>query len=127
METKLFGIDHWEGDAQSGLYGEDVFEEVNAYNEEFHSENSTLLKMNFEAALDQFEDQSIDLLHIDGSHEYEAVKSDFENWLPKVKKGGRILIHDVLVEREDFGVKRLWNEIQKSYHTKSHDVGFGLE
>ena len=86
METKLFGIDHWEGDAQSGLYGEDVFEEVNAYNEEFHSENSTLLKMNFEAALDQFEDQSIDLLHIDGSHEYEAVKSDFEKWLPKVKK-----------------------------------------
>ena len=82
--------------------------------------------MNFEAALDQFEDQSIDLLHIDGSHEYEAVKSDFENWVPKVKKGGRILIHDALVEREDFGVKKLWNEIQKSYHTKSHDVGFGL-
>ena len=82
--------------------------------------------MDFEEALNLFEDGSIDLLHIDGSHEYEEVKSDFEKWLPKVKKGGRILIHDILVEREDFGVKRLWNEIQKSYHTKSHDRGFGL-
>ena len=32
------------------------------------------LENEFETALDKFEDQSIDLLHIDGSHEYEAVK-----------------------------------------------------
>ena len=126
LESQLYGIDHWQGDEQAGFYGDDVFQEVNQYNEEFYSQNSSLHKMHFEEALNLFEDGSIDLLHIDGSHEYEEVKSDFEKWLPKVKKGGRILIHDILVEREDFGVKRLWNEIQKSYHTKSHDRGFGL-
>ena len=82
--------------------------------------------MNFEDALDQFEDQSIDLLHIDGSHEYETIRKDFENWLPKVKKGGRILIHDLLVEREDFGVKNFWEEISKIYPTETHAVGYGL-
>ena len=126
LDTILYGIDHWQGDEQAGLYGEEVFEEVKAYNEEFYSENSTLLKMNFEDALDQFEDQSIDLLHIDGSHEYETIRKDFENWLPKVKKGGRILIHDLLVEREDFGVKNFWEEISKIYPTETHAVGYGL-
>ena len=59
-----------------------VFETVSSYNEEFYSEKSTLLIMDFEEALQRFEDGSIDLLHIDGNHEYESVKKDFENWLP---------------------------------------------
>lgn len=126
LETQLFGVDHWRGDKQAGFYGDDVFKEVNQYNREFHSQNSSLHRMHFEEALNLFEDGSIDLLHIDGSHDYKSVKKDFEDWLPKIKKGGRILIHDILVEREDFGVKKLWKEIQKSYQTESHNEGFGL-
>ena len=45
LDTQLFGIDHWQGDEQAGLYGEEVFEIVNSYNEEFYPEKSTLLKM----------------------------------------------------------------------------------
>jgi predicted O-methyltransferase YrrM len=126
LEAQLFGIDHWQGDEQAGFYGDEVFEEVSSYNEEFHGENSVLLRMNFEEALEQFEDGSIDLLHIDGSHEYESVKNDFENWLPKVKKGGRIMIHDILVERENFGVKKLWEETCQKYNIETHQDGFGL-
>ena len=36
---------------QAGLYGEEVFEIVSCYNEEFYPEKSTLLKMDFEEAL----------------------------------------------------------------------------
>lgn len=36
----------------------------------------------------------IDFLFIDGDHRYEAVKQDFEEWLPHVKKGGLIAFHD---------------------------------
>lgn len=36
----------------------------------------------------------IDLIHIDGDHVYEAVKSDIEHWLPKVKSGGYACFDD---------------------------------
>ena len=126
LNTRLYGIDHWQGDEQAGFFGEEVFERVKAYNDEFYKENSTLLKMNFEEALLQFKEESIDILHIDGSHEYESVKKDFESWFPKVKKGGKTLVHDILVEREDYGVKKFWESISKAYSKQSHLEGFGL-
>lgn len=36
----------------------------------------------------------IELLFIDGAHEYELVKLDFELWYPYVIKDGMILMHD---------------------------------
>lgn len=39
-------------------------------------------------------DNSLDLLLIDGGHEYEQVLSDITNYLPKVKIGGTVLLHD---------------------------------
>jgi len=126
LDTQLFGIDHWQGDEQTGFYEDEVFETVSSYNEEFYPEQSTLLRMDFEEGLQQFEDQTVDLLHIDGSHDYESVKNDFNTWRPKVNKGGMVLLHDILVEREDFGVKKFWKEISKKYKTESHHEGFGL-
>jgi hypothetical protein len=39
-------------------------------------------------------DWSIDFLFIDADHSYEAVKADWNEWSPKVKKGGYIALHD---------------------------------
>jgi len=39
-------------------------------------------------------DKEIDFIFIDGDHHYQAVKKDFEDWLPRVMKNGVILIHD---------------------------------
>lgn len=36
----------------------------------------------------------IDFLFIDGSHEYEDVRRDYEEWAPKVRAGGCIAFHD---------------------------------
>lgn len=39
-------------------------------------------------------DEPIELLFIDGAHQYELVKQDFERWVPKVVDGGVVALHD---------------------------------
>jgi predicted O-methyltransferase YrrM len=38
--------------------------------------------------------EPIELLFIDGSHEYEDVREDFDKWVPKVVEGGVVAVHD---------------------------------
>lgn len=42
--------------------------------------------------------EALDFLHIDADHRYHMVKADYEKHSPKVKKGGRILLHDTLLD-----------------------------
>jgi len=44
-------------------------------------------------AADHFH-EPIELLFVDGSHEYELVLEDFEKWVPKVVDGGWVAFHD---------------------------------
>jgi predicted O-methyltransferase YrrM len=44
-----------------------------------------------------FKDQ-IDLLFIDGAHEYDAVLQDYEQWSPLLRPGGMIAFHDVVTD-----------------------------
>jgi predicted O-methyltransferase YrrM len=46
-----------------------------------------------QAAADRFE-EPIELLFVDGSHEYDLVLEDFEKWVPKVVDGGWVAFHD---------------------------------
>ena len=39
-------------------------------------------------------DEPIELLFVDGSHEYDLVLEDFEQWVPKVIEGGWVAFHD---------------------------------
>lgn len=52
------------------------------------------VKLESADASKQFEDKSCDVVYIDMTHTYEAVKRDIEYWLPKVKLGGYIAGHD---------------------------------
>lgn len=50
-----------------------------------HFENFKFLKMPNEEAIKCFDDKSIDMVFIDADHDYDAIKSDIERWLPKTK------------------------------------------
>ena len=46
-----------------------------------------------QVAADDFQ-EPIELLFVDGSHEYADVKADFDQWVPKVVEGGVVAVHD---------------------------------
>jgi hypothetical protein len=48
-------------------------------------------------------DKCLNFIYIDGSHLYEDVKRDLNDWLPKLKQGGLVCGHDY-VNLQDFGV-----------------------
>jgi hypothetical protein len=48
-----------------------------------------------DAAAKEF-NEPVELIFIDGAHEYEFVKMDFEMWFPKVVDGGIIAFHDTV-------------------------------
>lgn len=43
----------------------------------------------------------IDLLFIDGDHRYEGTVADLLSWIPHVKAGGRVIMHDYKEENLD--------------------------
>jgi len=128
LDAKCYAVDTWAGDEHSGLYSEAVFQDVNSYNAQHYASFSNLMRMTFDDALQYFSDSSIDLLHIDGMHSYEAVKHDFDNWLLKVSSRGIVIMHDIVVREREFGVWKLWEELTQLYPSFEfrHSHGLGV-
>jgi hypothetical protein len=126
VPARCFAVDTWAGDEHTGTYDDRTYQSVSSHNEAHYASFSTLLRMRFEEAIHRFEDGSIDLLHIDGFHTYEAVREDFETWSPKVRPGGVVLFHDIAARMMDFGAWRYWKELEPQYDSFMFHHGFGL-
>ena len=138
----FYAVDTWEGDSfTKNDYREDIcgqykeiqdkcfsdwdfsFEKDSSDKELLKGEaisdkGAHMLRMTFDEAVRLFEDDSIDLLHIDGSHLYEDVKHDFLTWKNKVKKDGVIFFHDISDEEvfgEVMGSHVFWKELVSQY------------
>lgn len=120
-------IDLWLGDEHAGKYDESVYNNFTWLHKTRYPGIGAALRKDFNQAVNDFSDKSIDLLHIDGLHTYEAVKNDYQTWLPKVSDNGVILFHDTVVRERGFGVWKLWDELKDKYpsfnFTHTHGLG----
>ncbi len=124
--TRCFAVDTWRGDDQAGAYDETTFAEVSAEHAQHYAKFATLVRSSFAEALPQFPDGSIELLHLDGLHTEAAVRADLAGWLPKLAPGGLLLMHDVRVRVRDFGVWKVWEEMQTRGRSFTFPDGPGL-
>lgn len=99
----LIGVDTCEGSGIEGprntdLHGPAVAEGGGTLAGQLHrniqacgyTDTISLIVARSTTAAGFFPDRSIDWVHLDANHSYEAVRSDIQAWLPKVKKGGWI-------------------------------------
>ncbi len=115
LAAQLVGIDTFRGDPHAGLYGEEVFDLVRKTKESYFADNRfTLRRAGFCEASSGFADESIDLLHIDGLHTYDAVSADFATWLPKLARDGIVLLHDI-APSSGYESAGFWAEIRQQY------------
>ncbi|MGF6371294.1 hypothetical protein OKW40_004044 [Paraburkholderia sp. RAU6.4a] len=125
-DTTLYGIDSWYGDDHAGRYeGDRIYAELKAHLDA-NFRNVKLLRSYFADARRHFRDESIDLLHIDGLHTYDAAKEDFTTWFGAMSPSGVILFHDICVYERGFGVHRLWAELKELFSTVEFHHSYGL-
>jgi hypothetical protein len=127
-ETRCVAIDHWMGDDQAGSFTEEVYNSF-VQNHQEYAEFSSFLRMDFSKGLTHIQDNTIELLSIDGHHSYDSVSEDFKNALPKINKNRCVvLFHDVNEYQEGFGVHRFWMELKRDYqHFEfKHEHGLGV-
>ena len=127
-DARCYAVDHWRGDEQTGFYGPEVLADLRNHHDRLYGAFSRLLETEFDEAVDLFADGSIDLLHVDGCHEYEAARHDVEAWLPKLSERGVLLLHDTNYRAQGFGVWRLWGELQHRFEAFDflHAHGLGM-
>ena len=128
LDCRCYAIDNWVGDDHAGFYGEEIFAELSAHHDPRYKAFSRLVRSTFDEAVEHFDDASINLLHIDGLHSYEAVRHDFETWRPKLADDAIVMFHDTNVRERGFGVFRLWAELaaENRHFEFLHGHGLGV-
>ena len=126
LSTRCYAIDTWKGDPQTGFYGAEVLDELRQHHDALYGGFSRLIQSTFDDALEHFEDASIDLLHLDGFHTYEAVQHDFLSWFPKLSPRAVVVLHDTNVREGNFGVHRFWREVNEKYASFEFPFSHGL-
>ena len=125
--TQIFGIDPWEklnvsrrmnGNAQWIPVDDCDHEQLksvrlnleNIIQNENYENNVTLIHDFSYKAYTQFQEETVDVLYIDGCHDYDAVITDLRLWFSKVKNGGVILGDDFLWKGVSDAVKDFCKE-----------------
>ena len=117
----VYGIDWFQGDDCAGK--RDTYAQVRAEIINLGLGNLELIHADFSTAARSWRRQ-IDILHIDGDHDYASVKRDFELWARFVKGDGVILMHDTISFPDDVG--RFYDELQLPKFNFTHSHGLGV-
>jgi len=124
--SQVIGIDWFQGDVHAGI--RDTYVEVvalgNRMAESLDMGRSVRIwKSSFDEAAASF-DRKADIIHLDGLHTYEAVQQDLRAWLPKLAKGGLLIMHDIRAFPDSVG--RIFDGLPQHKIAFDHSAGLGI-
>jgi hypothetical protein len=127
IDCAAYAVDTWQGDVHMATE-QGLLAELKKYHDPRYGRFSKLIESTFDEASKHFSPGSIDLLHIDGTHTYDAVRADFETWRPMLSDRAVVLFHDIAERQGNFGVWRVWEELALEYphFAFSHSHGLGV-
>lgn len=118
-------LDHWTGEGYwKTKQGKFCFKNFNI------DKYITSYIMTTEQFISKYKSRLYDYVYIDGDHSIEGVTFDFDNFWPRLRKGGFMAFHDACVkghhEEGDYGVWRLWLKLRGKNCFTIHHVESGL-
>ncbi len=120
-KNKVIGIDCFEAEKHS-IRECDDYQFVLDVKEKLKLDNLKIIKAYFNDVAKTW-DQKIDLLHIDGLHDYDNCKNDCDTWAPLLKENGVILFHDTISAPDGVGLFFSQLELPKVNFENSYGLG----
>lgn len=121
QDNPVYGIDCFDVSVH-GPREDDDYQFVMSVKEKLGLDNLEIIKGYFDDVVKTW-DKEIDLLHIDGLHDYENCKNDCDTWAPLVKEDGVILFHDTVSNPDGAGLFFSQLEVPKVNFTNSFGLG----
>ncbi len=121
QDKQVYGIDCFDVSVH-GPREDDDYQFVMSVKEKLNLNNLEIIKGYFNDVVKTW-DKEIDLLHIDGLHDYENCKNDCDNWAPLLKEDGVILFHDTVSNPDGAGLFFSQLEVPKVNFTNSFGLG----
>ena len=85
--------------------------------------NCEIIRKTSMEAIEDFEDESLDFVYIDGNHEFRYIAEDLVEWTKKVKKGGIVSGHDYFFTKTGTG-QDIWHV---AYVLNAYIGAFGIK
>lgn len=125
LETRCFAVHPWPAAGGAGAPEAEAFEKIHAYNESQYARFSRLVRSEPQAAVHQFANGSIDLLHVsEGLATFTA--DDLDGWLPKLSDRGVLLVHGTA--KSEGAARRIVDRLRPEYRAFefAHSNGLAL-
>ena len=120
-KNKVVGIDCFDISKHS-LRKDDDYQFVMDIKEKLKLDNLEIIKGYFDNVAKTW-DKEINLLHIDGLHDYNNCKNDCDAWAPFLEEIGVVLFHDTISNPDGVGLFFSQLEVPKVNFTNSFGLG----
>ena len=125
LDTRCYGIINAHLGNEDGSYPEGALAEWKRAHDDLYAGFSQLLPSLTTGIVD-FDQTSVDLLHLNGGLSYESARDEFAAWLPKLSTKSVVLLSDTNLHLGTPGINKLWQELKRDYPHFEFGHGHGL-